>query len=451
MRLDGIISQASGGLDAISRQLAVVSQNVANADTPGYVRETLRTSSVTAGGQGMGVRSGVATRSVDLALLANLSVAGGQVAFGQTKSDALASIDAASGAPGSGQDLASLVGGLRDAFSTLQSDPANMTQQRAVIGAAATLALGVNGLGQAISLARQGAQDGLRDDVAQANDALRSLGVLSDQVMLAANRGESTADLEDKRDAVIRTVTELTGAQVLRQGNGDVLVVSGGTLLPLRRPTGPLGVGDATLLPDTPAAAVPGLLVAGQPAPTMGGRIGAQMALRDVVLPAIQSQLDDFTQSLAGGFAAAGLDLFTDATGAVPAGPGFAQMVQVNPAVQAAPSVVRDGAGAAGAAGYTGLIEAVLRGVLATGRGTLSGQASQIVADNAGLASTAARQLTTDRAVQSSLSTRLSAQTAVSVDSELSQMVKLQNSYSANARVISAVQAMWSQLLDAVR
>jgi len=89
--------------------------------------------------------------------------------------------------------------------------------------------------------------------------------------------------------------------------------------------------------------------------------------------------------------------------------------------------------------------------VLASGSGTLAGQAAALVADNAGLAATAAKRLDTSQGVQSSLATKLSAGTAVSVDSEMTDMVRLQNSYGANAKVLSAVQAMYTQLLEIVR
>jgi flagellar hook-associated protein 1 FlgK len=39
----------------------------------------------------------------------------------------------------------------------------------------------------------------------------------------------------------------------------------------------------------------------------------------------------------------------------------------------------------------------------------------------------------------------------VDVDQEMAAMVMLQNSYAANARVMSAVQQMFEQLLGAVR
>ena len=354
--------------------------------------------------------------------------------------------------PAAARDLASLVGALRDSFSTLANDPANQTQQRNVVYKAADLARGVNTVGQAISTVRQTAQDGLVDDVTQANAALRSVGLLSDQVIAARARGDSTADLEDKRDAAEQTVTRLTGAKFLPQSNGDVLAVTGGTVLPLRAATGPLAIGAATLGPDTPPAAIPALTVSGNPAPIGGGRIGAELDLRDTVLPGLQGTIDTFAQALANGFSAAGLTLFTDTTGTIPPAttPGFAQTIQVAPAVTAAPAIVRDGAAAATTAGNTALIDTLLSGVLATGTGTLAAQASALVAANAGLAASATQQLATDQAVMSSLQTKLGATTAVSVDAELTTMVSLQNSYGANAKMISAIQAMFTQLAQAV-
>jgi len=39
----------------------------------------------------------------------------------------------------------------------------------------------------------------------------------------------------------------------------------------------------------------------------------------------------------------------------------------------------------------------------------------------------------------------------VNMDTEMAHMIQLQNAYGANARVMSTVQAMWTQLLQAIR
>ena len=83
-----------------------------------------------------------------------------------------------------------------------------------------------------------------------------------------------------------------------------------------------------------------------------GGRIGADIALRDTTLPTFQAELDEFAVTLARRFEAQGLRLFSDPDGAVPAsgGPpvqdgyvGFAAALQVHPDVLASPALLRDG------------------------------------------------------------------------------------------------------------
>ena len=191
----------------------------------------------------------------------------------------------------------------------------------------------------------------------------------------------------------------------------------------------------------------------GVPAGSLGGQIGAHLALRDTTLPGLQTGLDTYAQALASGFQTQGLTLFTDAAGAVPApgAPGFSQTIQVSVAVAVTPSMVRDGTAAAGPAGNNTLINQVLAGVFGTGAGQLSGRATSLVAGYASLAADSAARSDTDQAVRSSLQSKLAAETGVSVDGEMADMVRLQNAYGANAKVVAAVQAMWTQLLDSVR
>jgi flagellar hook-associated protein 1 FlgK len=222
-----------------------------------------------------------------------------------------------------------------------------------------------------------------------------------------------------------------------------------------------------------------------------GGQIGANIALRDTTLPTFQAELDEFAQNLASRFDAQGLDLFTDPSGNVPLGGGvpvqngyvgFAGTIQVNQAVQANPSLVRDGTPNSNPndlAGYTGIIDAVLNNVLgsnpaldsnAIGLGpagnlsapyasatlpyatpsTLQQLAGTMLASQAQESATISTQADTEQVVQTSLASKLSAQSGVNMDAEMSHMIQLQNAYAANARIITAVQAMWTQLLQSV-
>jgi flagellar hook-associated protein 1 FlgK len=201
----------------------------------------------------------------------------------------------------------------------------------------------------------------------------------------------------------------------------------------------------------------------------------------------MQAELDEFSHTLAARFDAQGLRLFSDAQGNVaPSGGtpaqagyvGFAQTIQVNPAVTANPALVQQGtAGGTAASGSTAVIQNVLAyalgadsaagtpqpapntvglGVSGTiqarfgAPGTLADFASALGSAQAQAYSTASNAATTEQATATAMQGKLSSASGVNMDTELAHMVALQNAYSANARVIAAAQSMWNSLLTAV-
>ena len=501
MGLSSILTVASSGLANVNQQLAVVSQNVANASTPGYARETAANIDLTAGGNGYGVQTGPATAEVNNALQSALNVQNASVAGAQVRSDALASVDAAQGATGAGNDLASLVGALQDSFTALGSNPSDQAQQASVVTAAGTLASGIQTQAAAYASARQDAQDGLVSDVASLNAAITSIGTLSEQIVSLHAQGVSTADLQAQRNAQEQTAAQLGGVQFLPAANGDVTAVVGGSVVNTRASSGPFSITSATLGAGStaPPLLLSGTNVTGQ---VTSGSIGARLALRDTDLPQAQAGLDEFAKTLTTRLNNQGLKLFTDGSGNLPATggvpvqagyAGFSTEITVNPAVSASPNLVRDGtqavaAGqggasaftpnpASGPAGSTTLIDRVLQygfgadaqantpqptpnttGLGASGTitlpyspgATLQSFAANLAGYQAQTAGAAQDSLTTGQTLQSTLQTKLSSETGVSVDTELSNMVVLQNAYGANAKIITAAQSMWAALLAAV-
>jgi flagellar hook-associated protein 1 FlgK len=326
MTIGTALSIASGGLAVVGGDLALVSQNIANANTPDYAVETATRISQTAGGMALGVRSGPATRQLDLVLQAETLAQSGTVADLTTRQGTLAAIDAAQGTPGQGNDLASLLGNLQDAFSSLQGQPDNATQQVAVVSAAGDLARGLNGLSDTYATERQAAQDDIAASIGTLNAALGTIGRLTDQIIALRAADTSTADLENQRDAALRTVSQLVGVKALNQANGDlVLTTAGGLALPTRGPAA-LATAGATLGAGAwyPAGGIPPITLNGVDvtAQFTGGRIGADVALRDTTLPTYQGELDEFARTIAVRFDAQGLRLFTDPAGTVPAAGG---------------------------------------------------------------------------------------------------------------------------------
>ena len=503
MDLNTALNIANSGLAAVNAQLAVTSQNVGNASTPGYATETVAQSALTAGGLGEGVATGPAVLTTDPQLQASVLSQSADVAGQQVTSDALASLDALQGTTGAGNDLASQLGALSNAFTVLGSDPADQTQQGAVVQAAQTLAAGIQNQAGGYAKARQTAQNGLVTDVAALNTAVQAVGTLSRQIVAAQATGISTADLQVQLNVQEQAASQLSGMKFIAQGNGSVLAIQGGSQVDIDGPSpGPFSLAQATL--GTGSAAPP-VLLQGQAITSQitSGSIGAQLTLRDTTIPTLQAGLDQFAGTLADRFSNQGLALFTNPQGIVPGAgtttpqvyTGFSSIIQVNAQVVASPNLVRDGTGAAntaagaaaftpnppltagGQAGFDTLINNVLTytfgsniasgqaqpspattglggsGTLSLPYGvgsTLSAFAANLVSNQAQQASTAQTALTNGQALQSTLQTKLQTQTGVSVDSELSNLVVLQNSYGANAKIISAVQSMWNDLVSAV-
>ncbi|MFL5287680.1 MAG: flagellar hook-associated protein FlgK [Rhodopila sp.] len=513
MGLDSALSIATSGLSNINARYATIAQNVANANTPGYLREVSTQQAVTSDGISLGVHTGKTVLQVDLALQSWSLRQNATVANLETTQTALQAIDTSLGTPGSGADIGSLLGKLQDGFSTLLTNPASTPQQSAVVSAAAALAQGINSLSAAYTTQRQGAQDDLVSAVDTLNSTLATIGQLSDRITALGPTSLSTADLENQRNAAVQTLSKLVDIKTTVQPNGDLSVITtSGMSLPTHQGTSggnlPFSIAGGNALPGSfyPGGGLPGIMLGSVDVTKQlqGGRIGADVTLRDTTLPTYQAELDEFAYGLSSRFAAQGLTLFTRPNGTVPAGGGtqtqstyvgYAGAIQVNPAVTVNPALVRDGttaiagssAGASaftpnpttGPAGFTTMINRVLtytfgsevqqNGALqpamtTTGLGadgtlaapfaappTLAGYATDLVAAQSQVSSTISTDLTNEQAVQTSLNEKISTISGVNMDTEMSQMIALQTAYSANARIIAAVQSMYNQLMQVVQ
>jgi flagellar hook-associated protein 1 FlgK len=504
MGLNSALSIAAGGLANINAQFALISQNVANAATPNYTVETSNQQALTADGIGLGVQTGPATLQIDQALQTSVLQQNATVTGLQTTQTALQAIDSVVGTPGSGSDIGSLLGNLQDSFSTLLTDPGNQTQQSSVVSAATTLAQGINALSNTYATQRQGAQNDLESAVTTLNSTLATIGQLSNEIIALKPTNQSTADLENQRNAAVQTLSQLLPVKAVEQPNGDLsLFTSTGLTLPTRDGATPFTMASSATPAGSyyPDGGIGGIMLGGADVTSQmtGGQIGADITLRDTTLPTDQAELDEFAQGLSSRFASQGLTLFTDPSGNVPAGGGtpaqsgyvgYAGTIQVNAAVVADPSLVRDGTNAVastgftpnptgGPAGFTSLISNVINYTFGTqaqsgvaqptmntgslgasgnlnapfnaAGDTLSDFATSLVSAQAQQSAATTSSVTTETALQTSLNAKVSSVSGVNMDTEVSQMLSLQNAYGANARVIAGVQAMFTQLLQVIQ
>lgn len=507
MSLDTALQIASAGLANVTGQMSVISNNIANAATPDYAQEVGTQTSLVAGGQGFGVFVGPVVREINLQLQKETLLQGAAVTGLQTQQTVLQAVDAVQGTPGAGTDLGSMLGNLQNAFSTLQSDPSSAAAQTQVVNAAGALSGQINSLSQAYSTGRQNAQADLQSSLGTLNGSMSTLATLTGQIIAAKQSGQSTAALENQRDVAMQTVGSLVGMSFITQPNGGLIAsTTGGLAMVVTQPMPQFSM--AAVLPTAqnfyPGGGIAPIMLNGSDVTGLltGGQIGADITLRDQTLPGYQGELDEFANTLQSRISAQGLQLFTPPTGGTSATVptpvqngylGYAAAISVNPAVRANPSQVRDGnltvvAGTAGAGAFTpnppggpasfdGLISDVLaygfgsqaqpgvaqpapnvtglgpRGTMAAPYAppsTLQAFATDVVAAQSADVTATTTQLATAQAVQTALQAQVTSVSGVSTDTQLANLVGLQNSYGANARIIGAAQSMWTTLLAAV-
>ncbi|HEX3575156.1 MAG TPA: flagellar hook-associated protein FlgK [Rhodopila sp.] len=465
--LSSIISNAQSGLTATKAGIAVISNNVANAGVTSYSLESQDVSSFDVGGQTFGVQTGVVSRSVNAALEASAWAAASSVAGLSVQSQVLTAINNTQGTPGDGTSLADVVTALQSAFTNLQAQPSSQTGQSAVVAAANTLASTINNTADTITAQRNDVQSQIVSEVSTLNAALATVNSTTQQIISATGSGNSTAALEDQRDSALQTLSSTMNLQYTEQPNGNIsLSTPGGLAIPL---DSTFSTQSAVLSPGstyTPggSSVPPILLQSSNPdippvdvtEQISGGSLGSLIQLRDTTLPAYTTSLDTFSANLANQFSAQGLQLFTDGSGNTPltSYAGLSSAIEVNPAVTATPSLVRDGtsgsANPGGAAGFTGVIDNVLNTTFGSTGTTpsLETQAQNFVSQQSADTEQVGTNLTNATAYQTTVGTALSNGSGVNVDQQMGLMIQLQNAYQANAQVITTAAQMFTALTE---
>ena len=406
--------------------------------------------------------------SINAALLASSFSLASSVGAATVQSQVLTAINDTQGTPAGGTSLADAVSALQSSFTTLQADPSSQAQQSAVVSAANTLASTINTTATTITAQENSVQSQIVSSVSTLNSALATVQSTTQQIMVATASGGSTASLEDQRNAALQTLSSTLDLQYSEQPNGNISIsTQNGLSIPLDSTfstqsaelspasTAPgSSTAPAIMLqtgnPDTPAVNVTSQLT--------GGSLGALIQLRDTTLPGYTASLDSFSASLANQFSAAGLNLFTDGSGnTIPAtgyAVGLSSSIEVNPTVTATPSLVVNGttgtANPSGAAGFTGVIDNVLNTTFASNGTTpsLETQAGNFVSQQSSDTAQAGTNLTNATAYQTTVGSALSAQSGVNVDQQMGLMIQLQNSYQANAQVVTTASEMFTALTE---
>jgi flagellar hook-associated protein 1 FlgK len=313
MSLTGTLNTALAGLQVTQQALQLVGGNVANAQTPGYVRKTLNQVQVAAANT-ISVRTTSITRSLDAIIQSQLRQETSGGAYAGKLSELYKQLQALYGAPGSTSAIDTLFGNFTSALQTLANSPNSSSAQSSAVNAAHLLAQQLNSMSDNIQGMRSAAEQGIAADVQKANDALQQIAKINTQIASATAIDPTTATLMDQRDKYIDDLSKLMDIRVVKGDFNQVMVYTGsgfqlvgtqaatlsfnaqGTLTPdALYNVDPTKSGVGILTMTSPNGSAMDLIAAGA---IKSGEIAAYLQMRDQILPQAQAQLDELAAQM---------------------------------------------------------------------------------------------------------------------------------------------------------
>lgn len=227
-------------LQAYQTALAVTSNNIANANTPGYDRESVDLTAAVPQSNGTApIGAGVQVASITRAysqLSAN-QLNTSQSALGQLNSlqTYTSQIDNIVGTSAGG--LSTALQNYYNAWSTLSNDPTSTAARQALLSQAQSVQSAFSSTNTQLQGLNTSINQGIQGDVTQINSIGTSIAAFNQQIVTAtANAGgQPPNDLIDQRDELvsnlsqlvgISTTTDSTGAVNVFVGNGQPLVLN---------------------------------------------------------------------------------------------------------------------------------------------------------------------------------------------------------------------------------
>lgn len=488
MSISGALNNAASGLAASARLAETISNNVANSMTPGYAKRTTELSSLSLGGLAQGVRVAGTTRTENAFLTAERRGMDASLGATGTRSDTYDRMMAAMGEPGADNALSTLATALETSLMSATASPQSAAKLTDAVNAARDVADAVNRVSEENVRLRTEADAEISRQVTTVNDALRAVDDINRKIATLAPQGIDITALQDERNRVIDGISSIIPVRTVKRENDQVALYSAnggvlldGTIYELKFSAAAnvvtqdmtIGAGLGALQQQQGGMDGPATIATGTGSGLFdGGSLSALFETRDKIVPEFDGDLDRYANDLIERFRdlmpttaldASGDGLFVDGTpGALT---GLAGRLQINAAVD--PSAggavwrLRDGLSAAtpGAEGnganLQAMSDAMLEARAPTGfvsQNALNGSATMASELGTFFAGRAARS-DEDRAYliarQSALAEEEGHATGVDSDTELQSLTLVEQTYAANARVLSVIDELMKLLLEA--
>ena len=463
--LFGTLGMTARALQTQQQGIEVTGHNLANVNNPAYTRQRLVIETALPvpsylGPQGTGAQA-VAIRQirsllVDQQMQAETSVLGYWDAQQQALNFAQAALGqqvnrtTAAGDPGAQLGIAESLAELFNSFQSLSTNPTSLAERQVLLMKAAALASRFNQTGTRLDNLRTALNTALQDDVAKANELLRGIAELNDQIITTEISAGATAnDLRDLRQQKIETLSQLVRIDTAEQNNGGVDVSINGTLLVSDKNVldtlETYDAGGGQYLVRTVTGAVNLTLTGGSMAGNIDARDGALKTLSDNLDALSALLIAEVNTVHAAGFSLTGTtneDFFTGTN---------ARDIAVNATLLGDPSLIQ-ASGTNGAVGDNQVALALAQ-LADKKHASLSNQTfaqsfGQTVAALGQSLARANSQITDQQVVQGMIKRQRDSISGVSIDEEMANMTTYQRAYEASARLMRVIDEMLETLVN---
>jgi flagellar hook-associated protein 1 FlgK len=470
--LFGTLNMASRSMQAQQAGIEVAGHNLANVNNPGYARQRVNVQTSASidtehgiEGTGVSISGIVQIRSalLDGQIVSEGSVTGSlealQQALQYAQSNLGQQIDrnasgaaGASAASGTGKQhgIGESLSDLFSSFQSLSTQPSSITERDIVLTKANALAEKFRQTDARLDSLRSSLNDQVSGDIGEVNGLLENIAQLNKQIGNAESLSSSTAnDMRDTRQAKLEALAKLVKFDAIPgEGSAVNISIGGVTMVDgisvrdrlegFEAPGGKLMVRAAAAQTDLD-------ITGGSIHGAIDARDGAVQSMRGDLSKLAATLITEINNAHMGGVGldgSTGADFFT--------GTGAADM-KLNSALTA----TNLQASSTGEAGNNDIILAMAKlerePQTALGNQTFSGTYSGIVANLGDALSNVNQQVTDQNVVANMLKQQRDSVSAVSMDEEMTDLMKFQKAYQASARIVNVVNEMLDTVINMAR
>jgi flagellar hook-associated protein 1 FlgK len=297
------LGAAMSGLSTAQQGLDSVSRNIANVNTKGYTRKVFLQESQVLAGKGVGVRATGLDRTVDESLLRDIRREAAVAGDYTVKNTYYSRLQDLFGTPADNSSISHSIETLAEQFESLGLDVSDVTQSLNTVQSALDVTDQLNRMSQYIQNMRLESDRGIETDVGKANSLLSSIDTLNAEIMRSQNTFQDTGDLEDQRDQALTDLSGLMDFTTFKRESGEVILLTGTgrSLLdknPVQLTHQAVTQTSAELSYDSGnfnSISAGGYDITKD---LKGGSIAGYVEMRDSVLPAMQSELDELSTQM---------------------------------------------------------------------------------------------------------------------------------------------------------